>query len=137
MESMLVLPALDTSLFSLPALDMLTFSLPALDALNSLLPALDTSISLLPALDMSISSLPALDTLIFPLVFFFSFTLVSVMTLHRVSSESEPLPPESVWIFLEVSLFFGQSLEAAKCPVFLQVLHDLPLAKQLSPPVHL
>ena len=58
------------------------------------------------------------------------------MILQRVSSESELLP-ESLWIFLDVSLFFfWQSLEAAKCQVFLQALHDLPWAKQFSPPVH-
>ena len=40
-------------------------------------------------------------------------------------------------MFLEVLVFFfWQSLEAAKCPVFLQTLHDLPWAKQLSPPLH-
>ena len=58
------------------------------------------------------------------------------MILQRVSSESELLT-ESVSIFLAVSLFFfWQSLETAKCPVFLQALQDLPWAKQLSPPVH-
>jgi hypothetical protein len=56
----------------------------------------------------------------------FSGSVDAVTTLQRVSSESELLP-ESVWICLAVSLFlFWQSLEAAKCPVFLQALHDLP-----------
>ena len=73
----------------------------------------------------TLSSLAALDT-----------SPSSVRILQRVSSESESLPPESVWIFLAVTLFLAQSLDAAKCPVFLQALHDLPRAKQLSPPVH-
>jgi hypothetical protein len=72
-----------------------------------------------------------------PFSAFLFFTLATVMILQRVSSESELLlPPESVWIFLVVSFFCEQSLETAKCPVFLQALQDLPLAKQLSPPVH-
>ena len=125
------LAALDTS-SSLAALGTSTSLLAALNTLTPLLAALDTSISLaalgtlssLAALDAS-SSLAALDS--FP---------SSVRILQRVSSESESLPPESVWIFLAVTLFLAQSLDAAKCPVFLQALHDLPVAKQLSPPVH-
>ena len=55
--------------------------------------------------------------------------------LQRLSSESELLA--ALWMFLEVFVFFfWQSLEAAKCPIFLQTLQALPWAKQLSPPWH-
>ena len=58
-----------------------------------------------------------------------------VRILHRLSSDSELLV--SLWTSLVVSaFFFWQSLEAANCPVFLQVLHALPRAMQFSPPLH-
>ena len=70
------------------------------------------------------------------LVLEFSFLiLATVRILHRLSSESELLA--SLWMFLAVSaFFFWQSLEAAKCPVFLQALYALRQAMQFSPPLH-
>ena len=70
------------------------------------------------------------------LILEFSFLILATLRiLHSLSSESELLA--SLWMFLAVSaFFFWQSLEVAKCPVFLQALHALPQAMQFSPPLH-